>query len=317
MASKRCIICGKYSGIYPLCSFHLALKRRGGLIKNSSTGFWELKEKGSENELTEEEKKQVNLYNRQVVAENHFFSSSRKDEECVICGKVCKDGNLCYSCKKSTYKFENNLNMKSDKENLINDYNNLLVSIKEASDESSFRLYCYMLIAHANFLKTLYDDSYLVDKVLDDIKEAKQYLKNNGVAFVNLDSVNKKEENKESENKIIKSLDGHIVKEKSECIIDNILYNNMIVHCYEKEVIEINDDAPIIANFFIPIAGNKGIYVMIFKSDVDKDSLEKREKLINNDVPFIEVYLKDFKDISSLTNKINKEIIKWRKILFD
>src|SRR5690606_4151476 len=39
MAGKTCQICGKPSGIYPLCKEHLELKNAGKVVKNES-GSW-------------------------------------------------------------------------------------------------------------------------------------------------------------------------------------------------------------------------------------------------------------------------------------
>ena len=47
MSTKTCDICGKSSGIYPLCKEHLTMKANGLVIKNEKTGKWELKEKTS------------------------------------------------------------------------------------------------------------------------------------------------------------------------------------------------------------------------------------------------------------------------------
>ena len=56
---KTCVICGKSSGIYPLCRHHLEMKAAGEVVKCENCGTWYEVKDGCPNcnQYTEEEKK--------------------------------------------------------------------------------------------------------------------------------------------------------------------------------------------------------------------------------------------------------------------
>lgn len=46
---KNCVICGKPSGIYPLCREHLQMKAEGKVIKCETCGDWHFADKPCKN----------------------------------------------------------------------------------------------------------------------------------------------------------------------------------------------------------------------------------------------------------------------------
>ena len=57
-------------------------------------------------------------------------------------------------------------------------------------------------------------------------------------------------------------MDGHYVKSNPESIIDDILYELRIVHCYEKKVPIDLDEQTVTCDWFIPVLNNRsGIYI--------------------------------------------------------
>lgn len=89
MTGKICQICGKSSGIYPLCKEHLELKAKGLVIKNEKTGNWELKE--SNDIITKKDNISKNCENE-------------KSLNCVICGEKTQNGFLFCKTHYSQYK---------------------------------------------------------------------------------------------------------------------------------------------------------------------------------------------------------------------
>lgn len=72
MAVKKCDICGKNSGFFPLCKEHNEMKEKGFVIKNEKTGKWELLENTN--------------------------SKNENDLTCLICGKSSNGKHFCFDC---------------------------------------------------------------------------------------------------------------------------------------------------------------------------------------------------------------------------
>lgn len=77
MSAKNCDICGKNSGIYPLCKEHLEMKANGLVVKNEKTGKWELKEK-------------INEKTNEIINDNELT--------CLVCGKKSNGKHFCLEC---------------------------------------------------------------------------------------------------------------------------------------------------------------------------------------------------------------------------
>lgn len=76
---KKCVICGKPSGMYPLCREHLQMKTNGEVAKCEDCGEWYVVKNGCECKKTTEQ-----------ISHNH---------KCLLCGNETADGYLyCKSC---------------------------------------------------------------------------------------------------------------------------------------------------------------------------------------------------------------------------
>ena len=76
-----------------------------------------------------------------------------------------------------------------------------------------------------------------------------------------------------------RTCDGHYVKSDPEIIIDDILYENRIVHCYEKKVPIDSDEQTIKCDWFIPVTDARhGIYIEYWGMNT-KEYLQNKEKL--------------------------------------
>src|SRR5690554_4775691 len=76
MANKTCQICGKPSGMYPICLECNKLKEEGKVTKCDICGKWYIVEEG--------------------CCEN----KQEKTNKCLACGKEANNGPLCLSCYK-------------------------------------------------------------------------------------------------------------------------------------------------------------------------------------------------------------------------
>lgn len=85
MAGKTCQICGKPSGMYPLCKEHLEMKNQGLVVKNEEAGKWELAQQDNANISNLEKNPTITINNE---------NKSR----CITCGKNTDGLLFCNSC---------------------------------------------------------------------------------------------------------------------------------------------------------------------------------------------------------------------------
>ena len=289
MSSKVCQICGKPSGIYPLCKEHLQMKKDGLVVKNEETGIWELVEK-------EEPRKTGS----QILSEKNF-------DKCILCGSDSRGKPLCRDCYYECIDMEDEVDRNKKPFELKDYYFNLRSANYRMVDKNNIIRNCKMMVALANVTYDSYDDSSLITRLNDDLVDT-------------IEAINRKkeikttaytEESDSQKSSIMRTLDGHIVKSQGERIIDDILYNNMIVHCYEKDVIEISSsERTVKSDWFIPVIGNKGIYIEYWGMNTGgylKNKDEKRKLYLENNIPLIEIEKDDIKDVTGLTNRILRE----------
>lgn len=110
----------------------------------------------------------------------------------------------------------------------------------------------------------------------------------------------------------MRTADGHYVKSNPESVIDDILYDLRIVHCYEKKVPISADEQTITADWFIPVTdGRHGIYLEYWGMNT-KEYLEnkdrKRKSYREHDIPLIEIEKDDYKDRRGLEDRLISEI---------
>ena len=294
MSGKICQICGKSSGIYPLCKEHLQMKNEGLVIKDEDTGTWILANKQDE----------VRKTGNQILSEINY-------EKCILCGSNSKGKPLCRDCYYECLDMEDEVDRNKKPFELKDYYFNLKSANYRVVDKNNVLRNCKMMVALANVTYDSYDDSSLITRLNDDLVDT-------------IEMINKKkevkttsytEESDSQKSAIMRTLDGHIVKSQGERVIDDILYTNMYVHCYEKDVTEISSiERTVKSDWYIPIWGNKGIYIEYWGMTTGgylKNKEEKRKLYIENKIPLIEIEKDDVKDVSGLTSRILREIRKW------
>lgn len=112
-----------------------------------------------------------------------------------------------------------------------------------------------------------------------DILNGMQYLPDAGL--IKLENSDSKDNNKEYSDyrkkwpADIRTTDGHYVRSRGECIIDNQLYNYGLTHAYERQL-PIKEK--VISDFYIPSNnGGKSVYIEFWGIEED-EGYEKRKK---------------------------------------
>jgi hypothetical protein len=168
-------------------------------------------------------------------------------------------------------------------------------------------------MAIANFVSELFHDTSLTDRVVNDIKDIIESKKPKEEVKVS-EEVKQKDSHKEE---LRRTCDGHYVKSDPEIVVDDILYENRIVHCYEKKVPIDSDEQTIKCDWFIPVTDSRhGIYIEYWGMNT-KEYLQnkerKRQAYRDHDIPLIEIEKDDYKDRQGLADRIISEINKLAK----
>lgn len=83
---KNCVICGKPSGMYPLCKEHLTMKNDGNVVKCEECGTWHLVNEPCKCvPAKKEQKPQVEAVDSGELT-------------CIICGEPSNGKHFCYDC---------------------------------------------------------------------------------------------------------------------------------------------------------------------------------------------------------------------------
>ena len=111
------------------------------------------------------------------------------------------------------------------------------------------------MIAITNLLNNNYNDNSLIERLHKDIAKIDENFstKNNKkiteIIEIKIDDTITPNNDKQ---KIKKTQDGHLVKSEFEIKVDDILYNNNIVHAYNIKVDEITERT-VMCDWFIPV----------------------------------------------------------------
>lgn len=282
MATKKCVICGKSSGMFPLCFYHNGLKEEGFVIKDNN-GDWILKD-------------EENL-------------------KCIICGEETKNNNLfCKNCYQKVKDERNNFDHNRKPGYIYEHYFNLRKSLSESKSLNEFQEKVILMWALAEEYQNIYNFNNLIDRAkLDILKELNKFncnYKEKSKADVSPNFNDEDFRNKWPREHQCE--DGHYVRSLSEMLIDNWLYNHGYVHAYEKSVFMDSDpEAIVLSDFYLP-QGN--VYIEFWGlEDNEKYAKRKEEKIKlydENNYNRIDLNEKDIKRLNDILPRLLAKYIK-------
>ena len=300
MAGKTCAICGKPSGMYPLCMSCMKEKNNGNVVKCEKCGAWH---RASETCICSAQAAKA-----PEPAKTETIKSSVGIGQCIICGESAPNGSLCKKCWYEMTEYKDTFNKNSKVFEFKDHYFNLKSNIYRMTNFDYVQSNCNRLMALAVLTKELFNDESLFDRIINDIKDIieskrpKEYRKQS--------EYSKKQDSEKEQ--IIRSFDGHYVKSDMESIVDDILYDLRIVHCYEKKVPINADEQALKADWYIPITDARhGIYIEYWGMNTPKyleNKERKRKAYKEHNIPLIEIEKDDPKDRQGLSDRIVSEI---------
>jgi hypothetical protein len=294
----NCKVCGKPSGYFPLCKDCNDLKEKGKITKCDSCGEWYETAKGCDCKKSSAKKTETATTKK----------TNNSGGNCIVCGESAPNGSLCRKCWYEMQDYKDSFNKNAKVFELKDYYFNLRSNIYRMKNFDFIKSNCNKLMALAVLVKDLFSDESLTDRIENDIKEiiANKKPQKEQVAT----EYSKTQDSRKEE--LLRTADGHYVKSNPESIIDDILYDVRIVHCYEKKVPISSDEQTITADWFIPVTdGRHGIYIEYWGMNT-KEYLEnkerKRKAYKEHDVPLIEIEKDDYIDRQGLTDRLISEI---------
>ena len=306
--AKTCPICGNTAFMYyPLCKSCLDLSKQGDIVKCEQCGTWHKKNENckcdnKENSIT------ATIDKNCLICDTPFE---------VVCPEYAKTQELhfCKECFKDIKERRDDFDKNESLRSFTDYYFNLRSNIYRIQNFAYVKENCKKLVTLANLTYDIHRSTALNERVIDDIKDIieKKKPKNN-----NKQNITKQSEETDSrKGSLLPTLDNHLVKSQGERIIDNILYNNRICHCYEKQVTDITyNERTVLSDFFIPVISNsKGIYIEFWGKKTTEYNLNKEEKrklYKEHNIPLIEVEKDDVLDEAQLEIRIMREINTWK-----
>ena len=293
---KNCVICGEPSGMYPLCRKHLQEKNNGNVVKCEECGVWHYID-------------QPCKCKKQKEPDTPVERARQEDGRCIVCGEEAPNGPLCRDCYYEMVDYKDSFDKNAKVFELKDYYFNLRSNIYRMSDFEYIQSNCNKLMALAVLTKALYEDESLTDRIVNDIKSIIE--KKKPKEEQKLSEYSKTQDSKKEE--ILRTADGHYVKSNPEAIIDDLLYEQRIVHCYEKKVTSINSsDQTIVCDWFIPVLSTRqGIYIEYWGMNTKEyltNKARKKKAYDEHNIPLIEIEKDDINDRQGLADRIVREI---------
>lgn len=300
---STCPICGaptsSYMGHYRkdgLCKKHAA-DLKNGLIEIVAVG------------VDEADNKYHSVQKKNITEGPSIERQRQEDGKCIVCGSDAPNGSLCKDCYYEMLDYKDSFD-KNDKLFELKDYYfNLRSNIYRMKNFDYIQSNCNKLMALAVLSKDLYGDESLTDRIVSDIKEIiekkKPREKQESTEY------SKTQDSRREE--LHRTADGHYVKSYPESVIDDILYELRIIHCYERKVSQISsDEQTVTADWFIPVENSRsGIYIEYWGMNT-KEYLQNKERKRKaykaHDIPLIEIEKDDYKDKRGLEDRLLSEI---------
>ena len=315
-----CPICGLPTRVYmgnarkdKLCGIHADELKKGNIIVNEEDLFVDIK---TNRILNTNYKPKYDSTTK--VIKTIPTTGVVGDENCIVCGLKAPKGHLCRDCYYEMKDYYSSTFDKNSKVFELKDYYfNLRQNIYRMRNFDYVKNNCNKLFALSNLVKDVYSDESLSDRVVNDINEIISSKKPKMETKENEDTKTKDSRKEE----LLRTADGHYVKSHPESVIDDILYELRIVHCYEKKVPIDIDEKAVTCDWFIPVLNSRsGIYIEYWGMNTKEyliNKERKRKSYRENNVPLIEIEKDDFLDKQGLSDRLIQEINKLAKDNFN
>ncbi len=303
---NKCPICGnetrRYMGNYRkdgLCGKHADMLKAEEIYLGKDNVYYFVKTN-----------KPVNPEQAKPAKKEDAPSTSGK---CLVCGADTKYGDLCRDCYYQMKDYMDSFDKNKQAFELRDYYYNLKSNIYRMSNFDYVKSNCNKLIALATITKQIHKDNSLADRVNNDVKELIKAKKPKETE----EKKSKESIKDEYKEELLRTEDGHRVKSQGEVVIDDMLYELHIVHCYEKKVPIDVDDQTITCDWFIPVLSTlKGIYIEYWGMSTkeylaNKD--RKKKAYLENSIPLIQIEKDEYKDSQGLRDRLVQEINKLAK----
>lgn len=305
-----CPICGEPTNVYMgkarrdrLCRKHGSLANKGEIVQCEDCGTWN---NAGETCSCKKPKKIIKELPKEETSEL----------TCIICGENSHNKEICKSCYYEILNKQEELDRNQKPWELKDYFYNLNSSIYRIKENKYAIGQIYKLFAIAWFVRDVYKDTQLSDIVATyasailgkrtertehKITEEKERSDKDTVAVTNPKN---------------RASDGHICKSKGEVDIDNILYKYHICHAYGLKVKEIPSlqDRTVVADWFIPLHGTKGIYIEYWGMDKQDYQDNKEEKLAlyekyKDKVKLIQIEKNEINDSQTLETNLYQKLV--------
>lgn len=306
MSDLKCPICGdptnSYMGNYRkdgLCKKHAFELKSGKLLKCEKCGEFHYANQPCKCDNQSQSQKQSKIDKKQ------------EGGKCIVCGENAPNGLLCRKCYYEMLDYKDSFDKNAKIFDLKDYYFNLRSNIYRMKNFDYIQSNCNKLMALATLTKDLFGEESLTDRVANDIKDIVEKKKPQvSSATKNASEYSKSQDSHKEE--LCRTADGHYVKSNPESIIDDILYDLRIVHCYEKKVPINADEQTITSDWFIPVLdGRHGIYVEYWgmnTAEYLENKQRKRKAYKDHDIPLIEIEKDDYNDRHGLSDRLVSEI---------
>lgn len=303
---KNCQICGKSSGMYPLCTTHLKLKSEGKVVKCGECEKW-------------------HLIDSPCACEKQIYTELPTEgfEKCVCCGSKTRGFAFCKNCwsKHTEDELLDILNNAPKEVQFVDES----VKAEEVTVDSGDDEQNNVVVINENSKAKCITCGKHTDGLLFCSVCYHKY-KNKELLFkiTNCSNVELLDEDYEGR---YTCKDGHIVKSKSERDIDNYLFEHGIPHAYERELPYGASEKEILhPDFYLPHYLGEGKHVYIEHWGYNENNIQytktKKFKMPiyeNLGITLICTYEKnDMGKIDTvLDRKLNKQFIEENRINFE
>lgn len=237
---------------------------------------------------------------------------------CPICGENAHGKEVCKSCYMEIMIKQEEIDKNQKPWELKDHFYNLNASIYRLKENNYAKGQIYKLYAIAWIVRDLHKDTQLSDIVTAYTKKIMEKRKSNQEYKITEEKERIDKDTVAVTSSKNRASDGHICKSKGEVDIDNILYKFKICHAYGLKVKEIPpmQDRTIIADWYVPLEGTKGIYIEYWGMDKQDYQDNKEEKLkiyekYKDKVKLIEIDKNDINDVQNLETNLYQKLIEF------